>query len=125
MYLQDGTLYGMSGVLAKAEPLLRRSIELYDAAYGADHPEIAWGWTALGDILRFAGRNQDALAAYREAIRIRDARVGDKPVLAKTLVSMSSALHNLDRAVETGPGPRARRVGARSRRWLAPGPSVA
>jgi len=103
MYLQDGMLYAMSGVLARAEPLVRRAIELYSAAYGADHPGVAWGWSALADILRFDGRNEDALVAYRAAIRIRDARVGDKPVLAKTLVSMSSALHNLDREAETGP----------------------
>jgi tetratricopeptide (TPR) repeat protein len=97
---QSGSLFAMDGKPVVAEPLYRRAIALYSDAYGADHPEVAYGWQSLGDALRWQGRTDDALAAYREAIRIRTARLGDKPALAKTLVTMAAALIDAGRSKE-------------------------
>ena len=78
--------------LDAAIPLYRRSIELWKMAFGPDHPDVAWGWIGLADSLRWSGKTSEALEAYREAIRIRESRLGESPSLADLLVNFTSSL---------------------------------
>lgn len=87
--LQQGILRAQAGRYAEAEPLLRRSIELYTHAYGADHPEAASSWGSLAFVLRRQSKGADALAADRESVRIRAARTGDTPLVANAMVSLA------------------------------------
>ena len=103
LYFQEARFHGMSGELAAARTAADHAIALDTAAYGADHPEVGADMGMLADVLRFDGKNLEAIAAYREVIRIRDARLGDSPVVSKSLISMSSALINLRRAAEALP----------------------
>jgi predicted Zn-dependent protease len=64
-----GNEYLKAGDAARAAEHLARAVEL-DARYTA-------AWKLLGKALTAAGRNADALAAYREGITVAHAR-GDK-----------------------------------------------
>ncbi|HSN25780.1 MAG TPA: serine/threonine-protein kinase [Kofleriaceae bacterium] len=98
--LQSGVLYGTDGTPESAEPDFREAVRLYTAAYGPDHPEVAFAWQSLGDSLRWQGKGEDAIAAYREAVRIRATRTGETPALAHTLVSLNAVLVDLARYPE-------------------------
>lgn len=85
-------VYLMAHDLEAAVPLYKRAIELWTLAYGPDHPDVAWGWVGLADTLRWQGKTKESLDAYREAIRIRESRLGETPHLAELLVGFTSAL---------------------------------
>jgi tetratricopeptide (TPR) repeat protein len=75
-----------------AEPLYRRAIELWSVANGPDHLDVAYAWQNLGEALRWQQKTGAALAAYREGIRIRAARLGESPLLASNLISLAASL---------------------------------
>jgi tetratricopeptide (TPR) repeat protein len=93
--LMQGNLFNLVGNTAEAEKAFRRAIDLYTRSLGADHADTAWGWHALGVVLQMEGKADDAIAAYREAVKIREARTGDSPVLADTLVPLAQALSDV------------------------------
>src|SRR5207302_892498 len=62
----------------------------------------AYAWNDLADASRSAGKLDDSLAAYRNAIRIRESRVGASPVLASTYGGLGETLaevHKYDDAI--------------------------
>src|SRR5262249_48789569 len=77
------------------------AIDLWRQAYGPDHPEEALGWHDLGEQFRRQGRSEDAIAVYREAQRIKGARVGEGVSLVLTLTGMGCALQELGRYDES------------------------
>jgi tetratricopeptide (TPR) repeat protein len=75
----------------------RHAIELWGRAYGPSHAEVAWGWHDLGTLLADQGKLDDALAAIRKAIAIREARLGDTPQLAISLAAEATTLYYAER----------------------------
>jgi tetratricopeptide (TPR) repeat protein len=82
---------------------LKRSIELWTQAFGADHPDVAWGHDTLAEVLRMQGKMDEALVPYREAIRIREARIPDSPTLAQSLYSTGYTLMRAGKLAEAQP----------------------
>lgn len=70
----------------------RDAIERWRALYGNDSPDEAYTWMDLGAALHVVGKHEESIAAYRHALAIREARIGDslsttfnREVLAMTL----------------------------------------
>ena len=89
--------------LDESEAAYRRAIALYQRAYGPDHPDEAYGWHNLGELMRRRARLDEALVAYRHAARIRTERQGETPLLAGTLASIGATLNEMHRSAEAVP----------------------
>jgi tetratricopeptide (TPR) repeat protein len=71
---------------AEAEPLLRRTIEIREAAYGVDHPSFAHALCDVAVLLHDTGRFAEAELLYGQALAIYEASYGaDHPVVAACL----------------------------------------
>ena len=69
-----GKLYGAQGHYDKAEPLYRRALAIREQALGAEHQEVAKSLEELAEVLRQAGRAQEAEALQARAAVIRGQR---------------------------------------------------
>lgn len=95
-----GSLLHDAGRYAEAIGWLRAATAQWIRAYGPDHLDVAWGWASLGDAFRYLRRGDEAVAAYREAARIRKARLGETNTLAVTYVTFSYQLLELGQLTE-------------------------
>ena len=80
------------------------AIERFRALYGVDSPDEAASWHDLAVGLGDAGRYGEALAAFRIAARIREARLGDSWPTADSLFAVAAVLDHLgqwDQALAT------------------------
>jgi tetratricopeptide (TPR) repeat protein len=80
------------------------AIARFRALYGTDSPDEAASWHDLAVVLGDAGRHGEALAAFRTAARIREARLGDSWTTAESLFSVAAVLDRLgqwDQALAT------------------------
>src|SRR5262249_50038264 len=59
---------------SEAEPLLKRSLAISEAALGPNHPEVATTLNNLAALYADSGRPEEALAPIRRATAIRRAR---------------------------------------------------
>ena len=75
----------------------REAIAFYRRVHGPDHPDEAYAWNNLSDLLRIQGRPAEAVDAAREAVRIRAARQSDTPLLLGTQVTLATALEDAGR----------------------------
>jgi serine/threonine protein kinase/Tfp pilus assembly protein PilF len=83
-----------NGNLAEAERLMRRSLEYKRRKYGR-HPFVAGQLTNLGALLEDAKRPAEAEAAYREALDIGIATLGeDHDVVTSTMNNLGLLLSN-------------------------------
>jgi tetratricopeptide (TPR) repeat protein len=87
-----GVLHQRHGDQALALAAYHRAIDSYQRVYGKDSAQEAYAWQDLADASRWAGKLDDALAAFHEAIRIRESRVGDSPALAESYGGLGQAL---------------------------------
>ena len=102
--LERGNALAVSGdTLDESAAAYREAIALYRRAYGPDHPDEAYGWHNLGELLRRRGRLDEALDAYRHAARIRTDRQGETPLLGGTLSSIGATLNDMHRWAEAVP----------------------
>jgi tetratricopeptide (TPR) repeat protein len=69
------------------------AIERRRALYGSDSPDEAIAWQAIGAVHQRNDKQDEALAAFRAAARIREARLGDSPLTASSLVAVASVLN--------------------------------
>jgi tetratricopeptide (TPR) repeat protein/tRNA A-37 threonylcarbamoyl transferase component Bud32 len=92
--LELGVLQQRHGDAALALSTFHRSIDSYQRLYGKDSAQEAYAWNDLANASRWAGKLDDAVAAFREAIRIREARVGDSPALAMSYGGLAEALND-------------------------------
>src|SRR5262245_17566847 len=76
-----------TGQEAKAEPLYQRSLALFEAKLGKDHPHVAYTLASLAELYREQGRDAQAEPLYQRGLAIREAKLGqDHPeVAARTL----------------------------------------
>jgi serine/threonine-protein kinase len=101
--LEAGSVHANAEDYDGAVAAYRRAIERFRQAYGADHPDEAWAWFFVGEALRHQGKLEEALAAYREAARIRQARLGETLLLAFSTTAIGFALVDLGRYQEAVP----------------------
>ena len=88
-----GTIYRDLAWLPQADTMLRRSVALSRAVYGAGDPIVAGRLTDLGTVLVAQGRTDDAQPVLEEALRIRRRALGPRhPEVAVTLSSLALAL---------------------------------
>jgi eukaryotic-like serine/threonine-protein kinase len=90
----------MAGRYPEAERGFHEAVDASIAAFGADHPETATAWHALGESQRVQIHIDDAIRSYDEALRIRTARLGDGPPAANTLVAEAGAYQLAERLPE-------------------------
>ena len=75
----------------------RESIDRWRAVSGVDSASEAYGWQNLSVALQRSGKLDESLAAVTEAVRLREARIGESAVLAVALVGQASVLGELGR----------------------------
>jgi tetratricopeptide (TPR) repeat protein len=82
----------------------RRALDIEEAIYGPDSPEVARVLGMLGDALTAQNDNAGALAIYQRALAIVGATLGENDALyAATLGQLASALVALERPAEALP----------------------
>ncbi|HEY0478361.1 MAG TPA: tetratricopeptide repeat protein, partial [Kofleriaceae bacterium] len=88
---ETGSARAYSDDLDGAVATFQEAIEIWRALYGPDSPDEAFGWYNTGGALQSGDQVDRALVAYGNAARIREARLGDSPMLAMTLSAVASA----------------------------------
>jgi len=101
------------GDLDGGERHLRRALELAEAHFGAEHHEVAYGLTGLGEIAVRRGDFVAAEALHRRALAVREAGLGrEHPHVVYSLAGLGEALVGagadealpvLERALALGP----------------------
>ena len=80
----------------EAEPLLERSLKIYESLRGPDHADVATALNNLAGLYRLMGNYRRAEPLYLRALAIREKAVGvDHP-------SLAPILNNLALTVSTG-----------------------
>ena len=75
----------------------RRAIDRWRAVAGRDNIDEAYSWESMSTALQRAGKPDEALAAIREAVRIREARLGESAALGFSYVVYGGALYSAQR----------------------------
>ena len=74
------------GRYADAEPLLKRSLAIYEKALGPDHPDVATSLNNLAVLYSNQGRYADAEPFHKRALAIYEKALGsDHPDVATSL----------------------------------------
>ena len=89
---------------AEAEPLMQRALEIDEASYGPDHPEVARDLNNLAMLLQATNRLGEAEPLMRRALAIAEASYGpDHPDVATDLNNLASLLYATNRLSEAEP----------------------
>jgi tetratricopeptide (TPR) repeat protein len=116
---ETGESYLRADNLERAITAAHESIARWRAVSGVDSADEAFSWLNLSVALQRAGRLDEALDAATQAVRLREARLGDSVSLALTLVVQAGVLDEHGRFAESLPiYDRALRM---SRATMAPG----
>jgi tetratricopeptide (TPR) repeat protein len=98
LYLTASARYGA------AEPLLRRTLAIDEAAYGPDHPSVAIDLNNLAGLLQHTNRLAEAEPLIRRVVAIFEASLGeDHPDVATALNNLALLLHDTGRTAEAEP----------------------
>jgi len=90
--------------LQEAEPLMRRALQIHQAAFGEKDPTIALLLSNLAQLLQEANRLQEAEPLMRQALQIHQAAFGEEdPSVARDLNNLASLLQRTDRLEEAEP----------------------
>jgi tetratricopeptide (TPR) repeat protein len=90
--------------LQEAEPLMRRGVEIMEAAYGDTHPNVATALNNLASLLQATNRLQEAEPLMRRALQIDESSYGPHhPEVATDLNSLASLLQATNRLQEAEP----------------------
>jgi len=81
----------------ETEPVYRRAIAIYRQAFGPDSQSEAAVWQSMGNTLKWMGKREEALEAFRTASRIKEQRSGESPSLAFSLTGIGALLNDLHR----------------------------
>ena len=88
----------------EAEPLLRRALEIDEAALGGQHPTVAIRLNNLAILLRDTNRIEEAEPLLRQALEIDKAALGDQhPTVAMYLSNLGMLLRDTNRVEEAEP----------------------
>ncbi|WP_417377919.1 tetratricopeptide repeat protein [Gimesia sp.] len=96
-------LYDFS-CFSEAEPLIRRALEIDEAAYGPEHPEVATDLNNLAQLLKATNRLTEAEPLMRRALEIDEAAYGpEHPKVARDLNNLAILLMATNRLTEAEP----------------------
>ena len=88
----------------EAEPLMRRALEIDEAAFGDHHPTVAIHINNLAMLLRDTNRAEEAEPLIRRALEIDEAAFGEHhPTVAIRLNNLAILLYNTNRIEEAEP----------------------
>jgi len=97
------TILADLGQLAEARPLAERALAIAEAAYGADHPDVATRLTNLATILAGLGQAAEALPLAERALAITEAAYGpDHPTVATLRTNLAAILADPAQPDDTG-----------------------
>jgi CHAT domain-containing protein len=89
-------LYAAMGQYAKAEPLYRRCLEIFEAKLGKDHPDVAQSLNNLAALYDDMGQYAKAEPLYRRSLKIREAKLGkDHPDVAGSLNNLAALYQDM------------------------------
>ncbi len=88
------------GDIDAAVSAAQRSLELFEAIYGDQHPEVGAASRRVAMTLTYAGRHEESLAMLERALSITRATYGDGTEVALVLDGLGRALRKLDRLEE-------------------------
>ena len=95
------TLYQYQGNYPEAEPLIQRSLAIWEKALGPEHPDVALSLNNLAGLYKTQGKHSQAEPLYRRALTILTKSVGpDHPNVATTLENFAELLREMDRDAE-------------------------
>ena len=90
--------------IGEAEPLMRRALEINEAAFGEKHPTVAICLNNLALLLHETNRIEEAEPLMRRALEINEAAFGEKhPTVAIRLNNLATLLHETNRIREAEP----------------------
>ena len=90
-----GELYRMQAQYAKAEPRLRRALQIREKALGRDHPTVALSLSKLGELYRLQGRYAEAESILERALSIRQKVLGlDHADVAASFMTLARLYEN-------------------------------
>ena len=88
----------------EAEPLIRRALEIDEAAFGDQHPTVATDLNNLAMLLRATNRAEEAEPLIRRALEIDQAAFGNQhPTVAIYLNNLAALLLDTNRIAEAEP----------------------
>jgi tetratricopeptide (TPR) repeat protein len=101
---QLGLLLRRKALHARAEPLMRRVIDIFEASLGSDHPNVATSLNNLAGLLQDTNRLGEAEPLLRRALAIDEASYGnDHPEVATDLNNLALLLQATNRLGEAEP----------------------
>ena len=105
LYLNNAAAtYKRAGRPREAEPLQRRSLELFQATLGEDHRRVAMAYNNLANILLDQGRSEEGAAMHRRALDMHRRIYGESHDLTAGSISNLAAalrdLRQLDEAIQ-------------------------
>ena len=101
---QVGLLLLDKAAYEEAEPLLRRALQIDEASYGKEHPDVAIRLNNLAQLLQITNRLADAELLMHRALAIDKAHYGeDDPKVARNLNNLALLLLTTNRLVEAEP----------------------
>jgi tetratricopeptide (TPR) repeat protein len=99
-----GVLYQGKGFYAKAEPLLRRALQIDEESFGHQHLNVARDLNNLGQLLQATNRLAEAEPLMRRALFIHEDLLGPRhPNVATQLSNLASLLQSTNRLDEAEP----------------------
>ena len=83
-------LYYSLGDYARAEPLYKRSLAIYEKALGPEHPDVAQSLNSLAELYRSLGDYARAEPLYKRSLDIREKALGpEHPDVAQSLNNLA------------------------------------
>ena len=99
-----GQLLWHTGRYCEAEPLMRETLEVTEAAFGKHHPTMAVCLSNLALLLQETNRNEDAEPMLRKSLEITEAAVGKHhPTVAVCLNNLALLLQETNRNEDAEP----------------------
>ena len=115
--MQQAVQLYQEGRYAEAVPTARKGLELAEAAFGPDRPDVATSLNNLAALHKLQGQLAQAEPLYERSLAILEEALGpDHPDVATTLGDMAELYRKMDRAEEAEPlDARAARIRAMTR----------
>jgi tetratricopeptide (TPR) repeat protein len=97
-------VYYENAAYQKAEPLMRRALEIDEKSFGKDHPEVATDLNNLAQLLKDTNRLKEAEPLMRRVVEIVEKSLGpDHPNVATALNNLALLLQATNRLTEAEP----------------------
>jgi tetratricopeptide (TPR) repeat protein len=94
------TVYGKTHRYSEADPLFQQALQVVDSVEHGVPVGCALVLSRSGDYEMSRHNWQAAESEYRRALKLREATVGDQPIVAASLTALSQALQKLHRKQE-------------------------